>query len=104
MCSCYRPDGAPVPLRNTEYIPTLLLLQRFEPCNAAEAHSIQTILKVKHVWNIITLGQNMFLPQTILLPLPHLLQLHQLTFTCSSKPTPLFSPPTYSFFVKCAPK
>ena len=54
MCSCYRPDGAPVPLRTTEYVTTLRLLQRFEPCNAAEAHSIQTIMKVKDVWNLIS--------------------------------------------------
>ena len=53
MCSCYRPDGVPVPLYNRDYVATLELLQRFEPCNATEESSIQTNMKAKHVWNLI---------------------------------------------------
>ena len=52
MCSSYRRDCEPVPLRNRDYLTTLRSLQRFEPCKAVEAHSIQTNLKVKHVWNL----------------------------------------------------
>ena len=54
MCSCYRPEIVPVPLRNRDSVTTLRLLQRFEPSKAAEAHSIQTKLKVKHVWTLIS--------------------------------------------------
>ena len=54
MCSCYRPDGVPVPVCNRDYVAALRFLQRFEPCKAVEAHSIQTNLKVRHVWNLIS--------------------------------------------------
>ena len=97
MCSSYRRDCVPVPLRNRDYLTTLRFLQRFEPCKAAEAHSIQNNLKVKHVWNLASmLGQNMFSPLTMFLPLPHFLQLHQfLTFSCFSKPNTLHCPLNY---------
>ena len=40
------------------------------------------------------LGQKMFLPPKMLLPLPHLLQLHQLlSFSCFSVPNLLPAPP-----------
>ena len=39
---------------NRDYVTTLRLRQRFEPRKAAEAHSIQTNLKVKHLWNLIS--------------------------------------------------
>ena len=42
------------------------------------------------------LGQKMFLPPKMLLPLPHLLQLHQLlSFSCFSVPNLLPAPPPH---------
>ena len=54
MCSCYRTVGVPVLLRKMDYVTKLRLLQRFEPRKAAEVYSIQTNLKVKHVWNLLS--------------------------------------------------
>ena len=97
MCSCYRPDGVPVPLCNRDYVATLRLLQRFEPCKAAEAHSIQTNLKVKHVWNLISCAETIrFSLKPYYTHFPHLLQLHQLlSFSCFSIPNSMPSPSTY---------
>ena len=53
MCSCSRPDGVPVPL-NRDHVNVLCLLQRIEPRKAAEAQSIQTNLKVKDAWNLVS--------------------------------------------------
>ena len=66
MCLCYRPDGVPLPLRNRGSVTTLRLQQRFEPSEAAEAHSIQTNLNMKHVWNLISYaGTKYALPNSI---------------------------------------
>ena len=51
MCSCYRPEGVTVSLRNRE---KLCLLQGFERCEAAEDQSFQTNLKEKHVSHSIS--------------------------------------------------
>ena len=98
MCSCYRPDGIPVPLCNRDYVATLELLQRLKPWKATEESSIQTNLKVKHVWNLIKLcwDNTYFSLKPCYTHFPHLLQLHQLlNFSCFSKPNPINSPPTY---------
>ena len=52
-------------------------VQRFERRKATEAQSIQTNLKLKHVWNLISYAGT------------------KLTFSCFSKPNPLPYPPTY---------
>ena len=54
MCSCYGPDGVPVSLCNRKKI---CLLQIFEPFKAVEAQSIQTNLKVKQVWYLISYAE-----------------------------------------------
>ena len=50
------------------------------------------------------LGQKMFLPPKMLLPLPHLLQLHQLlSFSCFSVPNLLPAPPPLPTTYKSPP-
>ena len=87
-----------MPLRNRDYVTTLCLLQGFEPSNVAEAHSIQTNLKVKHVWSLIgyAVTKHVSHQKQCYSHSPHLLELHKvLTFSCFSKQKPFSSPPTY---------
>ena len=74
-----------------------LMLYQYHYIKAAEAKPIQTNLKVKHVWNSISYaGTKNVSPPKMLVPLPHLLLLHQLlTFSCFSKQNLIRFSPTY---------
>ena len=97
MCICYKPDGLPLPLCNRDYVTTLCFLQRFEPRKAAEAHFIQTNLKVKYVWNLISYAGTKHASPAMFLPLPPICcnSTDFLTFSCFSKPNLLHSPLFY---------
>ena len=93
MCSCYRPGGVPVPLRNKDYVTTLRLLQRFKHRKAA----IQTNLKVKCVWNSVRYtGTKQVSPQNSATPTrPIYCNSTNYLLIVFSKSNPLPSPHTY---------
>ena len=96
MCICYKPDGLPLPLCNRDYVTTLCFLQRFEPRKTAEAHFIQTNLKVKRMeFNKLCWDKTCFSCNVSSTPPIYCNSTDFFTFSCFSKPNLLHSPLFY---------
>ena len=91
MCSYYRTDGEPLSIRNRK---KLCLLQRFEPCEAVDAQSInQPESEAGIEFNKLCQDKKYFFSKNVTPTPSFILLLHQsLTFSCFSKPNPLSFP------------